>query len=233
MKVLVTGGLGYIGSHTSKYLSQDNHEVVTFDNLVRGNSWAEKYGPNFLGDLRSVEDIRQCFAKFGPFDAVIHFAALAYVGESVESPKLYFENNIIGTMNLLEVMSEEKCNNLVFSSSCAVYGTPDSLPVAETAPLVPTSPYGLSKLMCENHIQYHTLTNDCSAICLRYFNVVGSDPDMEVGENHAPEPHILPNFFDAAINGTEFILFGTDYPTKDGTNVRDYIDVNDLAKLHI
>ena len=233
MKVLVTGGLGYIGSHTCKYLSQDEHEVVTFDNLVRGNNWAEKYGPNHIGDLKSIEDIRQCFKKFGPFDAVIHFAALAYVGESVIKPNLYFDNNVKGTMNLLEVMSQENCNSLVFSSSCAVYGTPKELPVAENAPLVPTSPYGLSKLICENHIKYHALANNCSSICLRYFNVIGSDPDMEVGEEHDPEPHIVPNLIDAAINNAEFKLFGDDYPTVDGTNIRDYIDVNDLAKLHI
>ena len=233
MKILVTGRLGYIGSHTCKYLSLGGHELVTFDNLSRGNAWAEKYGPNYLGDLKSIEDIRQCFKQFGPFDAVIHFAALAYVGESVIDPNLYFDNNVKGTMNLLDVMSEENCNRLVFSSSCAVYGTPTELPVAEHAPLVPTSPYGLSKLICENHIRYHALASNCSSICLRYFNVIGSDPDSDVGEEHNPEPHILPNLIDAAINKTEFRLYGDDYPTDDGTNIRDYIDVNDLAKLHI
>lgn len=233
MRVLVTGGLGYIGSHACCQLTEKGAEVVTFDNLSRGNMFAAQFGENFEGDLASIEDVTACFDTLGPFDAVMHFAALAYVGESVEMPFEYYVNNVEGTRNLLNVMEKNGCHKIIFSSSCAVYGTPNRIPVSENENTQPESPYGLTKLMCEHEIQYKCNSTDLKAICLRYFNVIGSDPKSRVGESHNPETHLVPNLIEAAVKNQKFQLFGVDYDTYDGTNIRDYIDVNDLAEIHV
>jgi UDP-glucose 4-epimerase len=230
--ILITGGAGYIGSHTNKILSEKGYKTVVFDNLERGNIRLVKWGEFVKGDLRNIEDIRKTFKKY-KFKAVIHFAAYAYVGESVEFPDKYYENNVLGTLNLLKVMKEFGVNNIIFSSSCATYGIPKKIPISETTPQNPINPYGKSKLFSENIIKDFEQSYSIKHIILRYFNAAGADVEGEIGEIHDPETHLIPLTIRSALNDNyQLKIFGSDYPTYDGTCIRDYIHVLDLAEAH-
>lgn len=232
MKILVTGGAGYIGSHTSKLLKGAGHTPIAFDNL--SNGWAEwvKFGPFVFGDIRDEEAMFQALKGFG-VDAVIHFAAKAYVEESTRLPEEYFQNNVAGTIALLKAMKRAGTKYLVFSSSCATYGNARTPTIGEDHPQEPTNPYGLSKLQCEQVIFNVAPVVGIHFAALRYFNVVGNDPEGEIYERHEPETHVLPNLMRAAEQGLPFNLFGTTHPTPDGTAVRDYVYVMDLALAHL
>jgi UDP-arabinose 4-epimerase len=231
--ILVTGGAGYIGSHTCKALRRAGFHPITYDNLARGNPESVKWGALEVGDLTDKVRLREAFARYRPA-AVIHFAALAYVDESNLSPTLYYQNNVGGTAALLEAMRECGVGQMVFSSSCAVYGTPAVVPIAEENPYAPINPYGATKMICERMLRECAVAFPLSFIALRYFNAAGADPDCEIGECHAPETHVIPLLLDAAAGeSTGFTIFGDDYPTADGTCIRDYIHVTDLADAHV
>lgn len=232
MNILVTGGAGYIGSHTAKTIRRRGHTPIVFDNLSRG--WVDwvRYGPFVYGDIRDEEALYQALRAF-KVDAVIHFAALALVEESVQKPALYFDHNVRGTLALVQAMARAGVRRLVFSSSAAVYGKAKSSPIAEDHPKEPTNPYGLSKWHAEQILDTVAPTVGIRLAMLRYFNVVGNDPDGEIYERHEPETHVLPNLMRAALTGAPFYLFGTDHETPDGTAVRDYVDVLDLAEAHV
>jgi len=232
MKILVTGGAGYIGSHTVQELQKVGHEVVVFDNLICGHKESVS-APLIVGDLLNKYDISKVFSKH-KFDGVIHFAAYALAGESMQSPARYFENNIQGGVNLLEAMRKSSTSSIVFSSTCAIYGYPDKLPVSEDAPKNSVSVYGESKSTFEKILDWYDRLYGIKSVCLRYFNASGASLDGSIGEDHKPETHIIPNaIFAAQGKVKEFILFGDDYHTADGTCVRDYIHVLDLASAHI
>jgi UDP-glucose-4-epimerase GalE len=231
--ILVTGGAGYIGSHTCKELARRGFNPIGFDNLSRGSPAAVKWGPLIIGDLLKKRDLWKAFADF-EIHGVVHFAALAYVGESVSEPGRYFRNNVAGTLNLLDAMAEAGVPNLVFSSSCAVYGIPARVPIAEDAVTKPVNPYGESKLQTEKMLPWFGKTHGLKWAALRYFNAAGADPEGEIGENHEPETHLIPLAIQAAVgSGPALRVFGTDYPTPDGTAIRDYIHVSDLADAHV
>jgi UDP-arabinose 4-epimerase len=232
VNILVTGGAGYIGSHTSKLLKASGHNPIVFDNL--SNGWPEwvKFGPFAFGDIRSEEALYRALAGF-KIDAVIHFAAKAYVEESTRLPEEYFDNNVNGTISLLKAIKRAGTKLLVFSSSCATYGNAVTPTIREDHPQAPTNPYGRSKLMCEQVIGDVAPVIGLRYAALRYFNVIGDDPEGEIYERHEPETHVLPNLMRAAESGSPFYLFGTDHPTPDGTAVRDYVYVMDLALAHI
>lgn len=232
MNILVTGGAGYIGSHTAKLLKMTGHNPIVFDNLVNG--WAEwvKFGPFVFGNIRDEEALFHALRAF-KVDAVIHFAAHAYVEESTRLPEKYFENNVAGTISLLKAMKRAGVVQLVFSSSCATYGNAKTPTIREDHPKEPTNPYGLSKWLCEQVIATVAPVSGIRYAALRYFNVIGNDPEGEIFERHEPETHVLPNLIRAAGKGAQFTLFGTDHPTPDGTAVRDYVYVMDLAAAHI
>ncbi|MGC9194379.1 MAG: UDP-glucose 4-epimerase GalE [Syntrophobacteraceae bacterium] len=232
MNILVTGGAGYIGSHTSKLLRKAGHLPVVFDNL--SNGWAEwvKFGPLAFGDIRDEEALFRALTGF-KIEAVIHFAAKAYVEESTRLPEIYFDNNVNGTISLLKAMKRAGTRLLVFSSSCATYGNAQTPTIREDHQQVPTNPYGLSKLMCEQVIATTGPVFGLRYAMLRYFNVIGNDPEGEIFERHEPETHVLPNLISAAMSGGGFSLFGTDHATPDGTAVRDYVHVMDLGLAHI
>ncbi|MDH4319559.1 MAG: UDP-glucose 4-epimerase GalE, partial [Desulfobulbaceae bacterium] len=231
--ILVTGGAGYIGSHTCKLLKQSGFYPVSYDNLVYGHEEAVKWGPLIVGDLFDREKLREVFRRYEPV-AVIHFAAYAYVGESMVNPGKYYDNNVAGTVALLETMREVNCKVIVFSSTCAAYGIPDHLPITEASPVLPINPYGRSKLMIEHMLADYERAYGMKYIALRYFNASGADLDGETGEDHTPETHIIPlTIFAARGERKAFEIFGTDYPTADGTAIRDYIHVSDLADAHI
>jgi UDP-glucose 4-epimerase len=232
MKLLVTGGAGYIGSIVARLLIETGHEVVVFDNLERGHREAvPRQAQLILGDLRNPEDPRRALDG-GGFDGVLHFAALALVGESVEHPGRYYRTNVAGTLNLLEAMVSEGVPRLVFSSTCAVYGQPDEVPIAETAPPRPQNAYGASKLAADHLIGDFCAAHQLAAVSLRYFNVAGAHG--EAGEDHEPETHLIPNILKVALGASASVqIFGTDYPTDDGTAVRDYIHIDDLAAAHL
>ena len=231
MNILVTGGAGYIGSHVCKILKGKGFTPIVFDNLSRGFEESVKWGPLFIGDLRSQEKINEVFEKV-KIGAVMHLGALAYVGESMENPHLYFENNVYGTLNLLETMKEKKVKKIIFSSTCAVYGSPEDIPVSEDTVISPESPYGTSKLLAESLINEYKNLGHVEPVIFRYFNVIGSDPDLEIGESHEPETHLVPLAIYAALTGEPLHLYGNDYSTKDGTCIRDYLHVNDIATAH-
>ena len=232
-RILVTGGAGFLGSHACKGLARAGFEPVTFDNLSRGHREAVRWGPFVEGDLCHKNSIQDALARFKP-DAVIHFAAVAYVEESVIDPLRYYRNNVVSTINLVAAMAEEGVGTIVFSSSCTTYGIPDSIPIRETAPLNPINPYGHSKLMGEQIVADAANAHAMSFAILRYFNASGADPEGELGEDHDPETHLIPLTIDAALgNGPTLKVFGTDYPTSDGTCIRDYIHVSDLAAAHV
>lgn len=230
MKVLVTGGAGYIGSITVKRLLEAGHDVVVFDNLEYGHKESVTC-PLVVGDLLKKEDLQQLNSY--NFDAVIHFAAYLQVGESMENPNKYFQNNVMGGLNLLEYMKERKIPYIVFSSTSAIFGTPESVPVREDAPKHPESVYGESKLMFETVLKWYDTIFGIKSVCLRYFNAAGASFDGLLGEDHTPETHIIPVAIQKALANAEFSLFGDDYPTPDGTCVRDYVHVEDLATAHI
>jgi UDP-arabinose 4-epimerase len=232
-RVLVTGGAGYIGSHTCKMLSRAGHDVLVYDNLSRGHRDLVKWGHLVEGDIRDTSLLREAMRWFRP-DAVIHFAAFAYVGESVSNPHIYYDNNVGGTLSILKAMTEAKVASLIVSSTCATYGQPDRMPITEETPQSPINPYGRSKLMMEQLCRDFDSAHGVRYMALRYFNACGCDPEGETGERHDPEPHLIPRALMAAAGDIDALeVFGSDYPTADGTCVRDYIHVNDLANAHI
>jgi UDP-arabinose 4-epimerase len=231
--ILVTGGAGYIGSHACKALARAGYVPVVYDNLSRGHREAVRWGPLVEGDIGDRAQLRRAFAEYR-VTAVMHFAAYAYVGESVADPALYYRNNLTGTLALLDAMREAEVREIVFSSTCATYGTPDTLPLRETAPQNPVNPYGETKLAMERALHWYGRAYGLRAVSLRYFNAAGADPDGELGEDHDPETHLVPLVLRAALGqGPAVEIFGTDYPTPDGTAIRDYIHVDDLAAAHL
>jgi UDP-glucose 4-epimerase len=232
MKILVTGGAGYIGSFMVKRLIEEGHAVTVADSLERGHK--EVVDPKaklFVGNLLDKAFVEELFKD--KFDAVIHFAGFISMGESMENPYLYFQNNVFISLNLLEEMVKTGNNNFIFSSSAGVYGNPEQVPIPETSKTRPTNPYGESKLMIEKIMSWYGKTKQISTVALRYFNAAGASLDGAMGENHTPESHIIPKVIKALMDNKEFNLFGTDYQTKDGTCVRDYIHVLDLIETHI
>lgn len=233
-RVLVTGGSGYIGSVVVRDLIERGYEVVVFDNLERGHRCNLDHRAEFVeGDLRDERMISGIMYAFKP-DAVLHFAAYALVGESMANPVKYFDNNVIGGVNLLKAMMSVDCTRLVFSSSCATYGVPDALPIEEDMPQCPTNPYGQSKLMFEQMANWLAETKGFRPTFLRYFNAAGAMPDLGLGEDHEPETHIIPNVLRVALGKKDAVeVYGTDYPTPDGTCIRDYIHLKDLSSAHV
>lgn len=232
-KVLVTGGAGYIGSHACKALAQAGHTPVTYDNMIYGHEWAVRWGPLERGDIGDRHRLDQVMRQYQP-DSVMHFAALAYVGESVEDPGKYYRNNVAGTLTLLESMRDHGVDKIIFSSTCATYGEPSVVPITEEEPQSPINPYGASKLMVERMLQDFGVAHGLRSAALRYFNAAGADPGGETGEDHDPETHLIPLVLDAAAGKRARItVFGNDYDTPDGTCIRDYIHVTDLADAHV
>jgi UDP-arabinose 4-epimerase len=229
--VLVTGGAGYIGSHACKALAAAGHTPVAYDNLSRGNAWAVKWGPLEQGDILDQARLEAVIERHRP-TAAMHFAALAYVAESVADPAIYYRTNVQGTLTLLEAMRRQGVDRLVFSSSCATYGSPAATPIAEEAPQAPINPYGATKLISERMLRDYAAYG-LKTVALRYFNAAGADPDGEIGEAHDPETHLIPLLLDAAATGAGFVINGDDYATPDGTCVRDYVHVADLAAAHV
>lgn len=231
--ILVTGGAGYIGSHTCKALAAAGYLPVTIDNLVYGHEWAVKWGPFERGDVGDSDFLRDIIRRHR-IAAVVHFAAYAYVGESMTEPGKYFRNNVINSLSLLEAMHASGVKNLVFSSTCATYGVPEQIPIGEDHPQHPVNPYGESKLFVERAMQWYGQAHGLRSVALRYFNAAGADPDGEIGEDHDPETHLIPLTIAAALGqGPSLRIFGTDYPTPDGTAIRDYVHVTDLASAHV
>jgi UDP-glucose-4-epimerase GalE len=230
--ILVTGGAGYIGSHACKALAQRGLVPVAYDNLSRGHREAVKWGPLEVGDIADQAKVRAVLDKYRPA-AVMHFAAFAYVGESVEKPALYHANNVAGSSALLQAVLQYGVLPFVFSSSCVTYGVPERLPIAEDHPQRPINPYGETKLLVERMLAELGRSHRLPWMSLRYFNAAGSDPDGEIGEVHDPETHLIPLVLRAAQNRTAIRIFGADYDTPDGTCVRDYIHVTDIADAHV
>jgi UDP-glucose-4-epimerase GalE len=231
--VLVTGGAGYVGSHCAKALSQAGYTPVVFDNFSTGHRDFVRWGPVIEGDVRDADALDVAIAQTRPV-AVMHFAALSLVGQSVEQPELYREVNCGGTRNLLATMAAHDVTRLVFSSTAAIFGEPDVDLIDETTAKLPGNPYGETKLVCEWMIGVAETEHGIRSACLRYFNAAGADPDGEIGEHHQPETHLIPLILDTALGRRETIqVFGNDYPTPDGTAVRDYIHVADLARAHV
>jgi UDP-glucose-4-epimerase GalE len=238
--VLVVGGAGYIGSHMVLALQDAGHRAVVFDNLSRGHADAVLSAPLVRGDLRSLPDIEDCLQKHRP-EVVMHFAALAYVGESVGSPEQYYQNNVVGALNLMAAMRKHGCGSFVFSSTCSTYGEPREVPIPETHPQHPINPYGRTKLMIEQALADYAVAYDMRSVSLRYFNAAGCDPDGRAGERHHPETHSIPLVLAEALRTkrggvaaqTKLRVFGDDFPTPDGSCVRDYIHVSDLCQAHL
>lgn len=231
--ILIVGGAGYIGSHINKELTKQGYKTVIFDSLVKGHKEAVKWGEFFEGDLADIESIREVFKKY-PIEAVLHFAAFIEVGESVKDPQKYYQNNVKNTLNLLQVMLENDVKKIIFSSTAATFGNPQYVPIDEKHPQIPINPYGQAKLMVEKILNDYDVAYGLKYIALRYFNACGADIEGDIGENHNPESHLIPLILDAAMGKREDIkIFGTDYPTPDGTCLRDYVHVTDLAQAHI
>jgi UDP-arabinose 4-epimerase len=233
INVLVTGGAGYIGSHTAKLLSSRGFAPIVYDNLTTGHQSSVRWGPLVHGDILDTDRLAEIIAEYEP-KAVIHFAAAAYVGESVEDPSKYYRNNVIGTQSLLDACRRTSVAEIIFSSSCATYGVPPVLPITETTPQNPINPYGRTKLIAEQMLQDYAAAYGMRYVVLRYFNACGADPDGELGEWHDPETHLIPRALLAAAGRISHLpIFGNDYETQDGTCVRDYIHVSDLARAHV
>jgi UDP-glucose 4-epimerase len=230
--ILVTGGGGYIGSHVVKDLLRQNHKPIIFDNLQTGHRKATKSALFIEGNLSDQRKLAEIFHD-NSIEAVMHFAADCLVGESVQNPTKYFNNNVKNSMKLFEIMEEFNVSKIVFSSSAAVYGEPKEIPISEEHPCAPSNPYGETKWIVEKVLQTFHDEGKLNFISLRYFNAAGADPEGELGEDHSPETHLIPLVIKAALNGTSVPVFGTDYNTPDGTCIRDYIHVSDLAQAHI
>jgi UDP-glucose-4-epimerase GalE len=230
--VLVTGGAGYIGSHTAKALQRAGFRVVVFDNLSAGHRGAVQYGELVEGDITDVAGVRSALRRHAA-SAVVHFAAFLDVGESVREPARYYRNNVIGALSVLESMVAESVRSFVFSSTCATYGEPIETPIPETHPQRPINSYGETKLAVERALAHFERAYGIRWTALRYFNAAGADPDGEIGEDHTPEIHLIPRAIHAATGGPALEVFGDDYPTPDGTCLRDYVHVSDLADAHV
>ncbi|HHI71202.1 MAG TPA: UDP-glucose 4-epimerase GalE, partial [Rhodobacteraceae bacterium] len=231
--VLVTGGAGYIGSHACKALRAAGYVPVTFDNLVTGWADAVKFGPFEQGDLLDRKALDQVFSRYQPV-AVMHFAALSLVGESMEKPGLYWRNNVLGSLNLIEAAANAGCRKIVFSSTCATYGDQDNVVLDEDSPQEPINAYGASKRAIEDILGNFAQSDGIEHVIFRYFNVAGADPEAEIGEYHRPETHLIPLVLDAIAGRREALtIYGTDYDTPDGTCIRDYVHVCDLVDAHI
>ncbi|MGE7752401.1 UDP-glucose 4-epimerase GalE [Lysinibacillus fusiformis] len=232
--IAVIGGAGYIGSHAVKYLIEQGEKVVVFDNLCTGHLELVHKDAQFLeGDLASLQDLHTLFTQYPNITSVIHFAAFAYVGESVQNPAKYYHNNLANTLNLLGVMLKNNVKNIVFSSTCATYGNPIELPITEQHPQNPINPYGRTKFMMEQLMEDYSTAYGLKYVALRYFNAAGADEDGAIGEWHEPESHLIPLILDVALGKSDSInVFGSDFDTPDGTCVRDYIHVTDLADAH-
>lgn len=232
-RVLVTGGAGFIGSHTCKLLAAHGVQPIVYDDLSTGHRHNVKFGPLIVGNLLDSKTLREALCCYKP-EAVIHFAALAYVGDSIVDPERYYWNNVAGTLSLLAEMRIASIDRIVFSSTCATYGATDRLPLTEETEQRPINPYGASKLMVERILDDYRVAYGLRFAALRYFNASGADPDGELAEEHDPEPHLIPRCLQAAAGLIEAVqIFGTDYPTPDGTCIRDYIHVSDLAAGHV
>ena len=233
MRCLVVGGAGYIGSHTVRALFRAGHEVTVFDNLSTGHERSVPGGVPFVrGDILDEADLDKVFAG-ERFDTILHFAAKASVGESVEKPELYYRENVQGSLMLFSAARRAGAGGVVFSSSAATYGMPESVPIHENAPLAPINPYGRTKRMMEQMLADFASAYGCPSVSLRYFNAAGAEPEGAIGEDHDPETHLIPRILLAARDGRTVSIFGTDYDTPDGTAVRDYIHVTDLAEAHV
>jgi UDP-arabinose 4-epimerase len=231
--VLVTGGAGYIGSHACKVLARAGYHPVVFDNLSRGHREAVRWGPLVEGNLAERSKLAAALERHR-VAVVMHFASYAYVGESGTDPALYYANNLGGSLSLLDAMREAGVGNIVFSSTCATYGTPAGVPIRETMPQLPVNPYGETKLAIERALHWYGEAYGLRWVSLRYFNAAGADPEGEVGERHDPETHLIPLILETALGERPQIdIYGTDYPTPDGTAIRDYIHVQDLAEAHL
>lgn len=233
MNILVTGGAGYVGSHAVKCLTANGHDVWVYDNLVYGHKAAVPADRLVVGDLHESEKLTKLF-KEHDIEAVMHFAAYAFVGESVTDPAKYYQNNVVGTLSLLDAMRECGVKKIVFSSTCATYGVPQQVPIPEDHPQDPINPYGYTKLVIERAMEDYRHAYDLGYAALRYFNASGAAVDGSIGEDHTPETHLIPLVLDVALGKRESItVFGTDYPTPDGSCIRDYIHVDDLADAHL
>lgn len=233
LRIFVTGGAGYIGSHVVKALGEKGYEVLTYDNLSYGRADAVLYGSLFIGDLSDRERLREAFEAFKP-DVVMHFAAYVVVPESVREPSMYYRNNFCNTLNLIDTCLEFKVNKFIFSSTAAVYGVPEVMPINEKAPLNPVNPYGRSKMMVENILPDIAAVNKFNYVALRYFNVAGADEKARIGQNRKDATHLITVAVRTAIGTRPYLeVYGTDYPTPDGTCIRDYIHVDDLSSAHL
>ena len=231
--ILVTGGAGYVGSHACKALATAGYRPIVYDNLSRGHRAAVRWGPLIEGDLDDTDQVAAALQTHG-VTAVMHFAAYAYVGESVGEPATYYRNNVGGTLALLEAMRRAGIGTIVFSSTCAVYGSPERLPIDEATPKLPLNPYGETKLAVERALHWYAGAYGLRFAALRYFNAAGADPEGEIGEDHDPETHLIPRVLRAALGTGEPVeVYGSDYPTADGTAIRDYIHVADLGDAHV
>ncbi len=233
MKILITGGAGYIGSFMTKSALDKGYEVVVVDSLERGHKEAiDKRAKFILGDLKDKKFVDAVFSEH-TFDSVVHFAGFISMAESVSNPYIYFDNNVNASLNLIGSMAKNKVNKFIFSSTAGVYGNPIKTPISEDHPKNPTNPYGESKLMVEKILSWHGKIYNLNFASLRYFNASGASLDGEMGENHFPESHLIPNAINSILNKTPFTMYGNDYPTPDGTCIRDYIHVRDLVQAHI
>lgn len=231
--ILIVGGAGYIGSHVNKLLTEKNYETIVLDNLSCGHKESIKWGEFCQVDLADVDKLDEVFTNYD-IDAVMHFSSFIEVGESVQNPEKYYTNNVVNTMNLLNVMKKHDVKKFIFSSTCATYGVPQKIPLVEDHPQNPINPYGWTKLMVERILKDYDAAYGLKSVILRYFNASGADESGEIGEAHDPESHLIPLILDAAIQKRDNIkIFGTDYDTPDGTCIRDYIHVTDLADAHL
>jgi UDP-glucose 4-epimerase len=233
MNILVTGGAGYIGSHIVKTLGERGFNILVYDNLSKGHRDAVLYGKTIIADLANAQMLDKVVGDFKP-DAVMHFAAFIEVGESVKDPIKYYWNNVANTINLMHVLSNHRVNKFIFSSSAAVYGNPLKVPIPETEPIKPINPYGQSKAIIEDILYDMSAMSDFRFVSLRYFNAAGADPLRRIGERHDPESHLIPLILKTAQGKQKYLtIYGSDYPTPDGTCIRDYIHVDDLAEAHL